>query len=51
MLNYIFSIEDPQSSVVVVNGKVVAINDLVATDELAKEIIRRMKTVRALPTN
>jgi hypothetical protein len=51
MLNYIFSIEDPQSSMVVVNGKVVAINDLVATDELAKEIIRRMKTVRALPTN
>jgi hypothetical protein len=51
MLNYIFSIEDPQSSVVVVNGKVVAINDLVATDEMAKEVIRRMKSVRALPTN
>jgi hypothetical protein len=51
MLNYIFSLEDPQSSAVVVNGKVVAINDLVATDELAREVIRRMKSVRALPTN
>jgi hypothetical protein len=51
MLNYIFSVEDPQSSAVVVNGKVVAINDLVATDELAREVIRRMKSVRALPTN
>jgi hypothetical protein len=50
-LNYIFSIEDQESSVVVVNGKTVAINDLVATDQLAPEIIKRMKSVRALPTD
>jgi hypothetical protein len=48
MLNYIFSIEDPQTSVVVVNGKVVAINDLVAAEDISKEIIRRMKNMRAL---
>lgn len=49
MLNYIFSIEEPASSIVVVNGKVVAINDLVAAEDIAREIIRRMKNTRALP--
>ncbi|HEY0080219.1 MAG TPA: hypothetical protein VGB73_16535 [Pyrinomonadaceae bacterium] len=48
MLNYIFSIEDPETSIVVVNGKVVAINDLVAAEDISKEIIRRMKNTRAL---
>jgi hypothetical protein len=48
MLNYIFSVEDPETSVVVVNGKVVAINDLVAAEDISKEIIRRMKNTRAL---
>jgi hypothetical protein len=51
MLNYIFSIEDPITSQVVVNGKVVAINDLVAAEDISKEIIKRMKSVRALPGN
>jgi hypothetical protein len=50
-LNYIFSLEEQESSIVVTNGKTVAINDLVATDQIAKEIIRRMKAVRALPTD
>jgi hypothetical protein len=50
-LNYIFSIEDQASSIVVANGKTVAINDLVATDQIAREIIRRMRSVRALPTD
>lgn len=50
-LNYIFSIEDQESSIVVANGKTVAINDLVATDQIAREIIRRMRSVRALPTD
>jgi hypothetical protein len=48
MLNYIFSVEDPETSIVVVNGKVVAINDLVAAEDISKEIIRRMKNTRAL---
>ena len=51
MLNYIFSIEDPITSKVLVNGKVVAINDLVAAEDISKEIIKRMKSVRALPGN
>ena len=51
MLNYIFSIEDPNTSKVLVNGKVVAINDLVAAEDISKEIIKRIKTVRALPGN
>jgi hypothetical protein len=50
-LNYIFSIEDPKSSIIVVNGKVVAINDLVAAEDIAKEIIKRMKATRALPSD
>ncbi|MGH9900352.1 MAG: hypothetical protein ACRD68_00775 [Pyrinomonadaceae bacterium] len=48
-LNYIFSVEEPASSVVVANGKVVAINGLVAAEDIAREIIRRMKNTRALP--
>jgi hypothetical protein len=51
MLNYIFSIEEPESSIVVVNGKVVAVNDLVAAEDISKEIIKRMRAVRALPGN
>ena len=50
-LNYIFSIEDPDSSIIVVNGKVVAINGLVAAEDIAKEIIKRMKATRALPAD
>lgn len=50
-LNYIFSIVEPASSVVVVNGKVVAINEGVAAEEMSKEIIKRMKAARALPTS
>ncbi|HEX8476644.1 MAG TPA: hypothetical protein VF666_21785 [Pyrinomonadaceae bacterium] len=50
-LNYIFSIEEPESSIVVVNGKVVAINDLVAAEDIAGEIVKRMKNTRALPVS
>ncbi|MBV9958749.1 MAG: hypothetical protein JO360_10025 [Acidobacteria bacterium] len=50
-LNYIFSIEDQESSIVVANGKTIAINDLIATDQIAKEIIKRLQSVRALPTD
>ena len=48
-LNYIFSIVDRESSVVIVKGKVVAINGLVAAEDISKQIIKRMQAVRALP--
>ncbi|HEY0407061.1 MAG TPA: hypothetical protein VGC89_15125 [Pyrinomonadaceae bacterium] len=48
-MNYIFSVVDRQSSVVVVKGKVVAINGLVAAEDISKQIIKRMQAVRALP--
>jgi hypothetical protein len=50
-LNYIFSVIEPQSSIVVAKGKVVAINGLVAAEDIAQVIIKRMKNTRALPTN
>ena len=46
-MNYIFSITDPRTSIVVVSGKVVAINDPVAAEYLGKEIIKKIKDVRA----
>ena len=50
-LNYIFSIVEPQSSVVVTKGKVVAINGLVAAEDISREIVKKMKNTRALPTS
>lgn len=50
-LNYIFSVVEPESSIVVAKGKVVAINGLVAAEDIAQVIIKRMKNTRALPTN
>ncbi len=46
-LNYIFSITDPHTSIVIVSGKVVAINDLVAAEYLGTEIVKKIKDVRA----
>jgi hypothetical protein len=50
-LNYIFSVVEPESSIVVAKGKVVAINGLVAAEDIAQVIIKRMKNTRALPAN
>jgi hypothetical protein len=50
-LNYIFSVVEPESSIVVVKGKVVAINGLVAAEDISHKIIRRMRDVRALPVD
>jgi hypothetical protein len=50
-LNYIFSVVEPESSIVVVKGKVVAINGLVAAEDISHRIIKRMHEVRALPTD
>jgi hypothetical protein len=50
-LNYIFSIVEPESSIVVAKGKVVAINGRVAAEDISHQIIKRMRTIRALPAN
>ena len=47
MLNYIFSVVDPRSSIVVVTGKVVAVNKQLAAEYLGTEIIKKMRHVRA----
>jgi len=47
-LNYIFRLADRRTSTILVSGKVVAINDLVAADFLGKEIIKQMRDMRRL---
>jgi hypothetical protein len=48
-LNYIFSVVAPASAKVVAKGKVIAVNGLVAAEDISHEIVRRMKEKRALP--
>jgi hypothetical protein len=50
-LNYIFSIVEPASSIVVAKGKVVAINGRIAAEDISHQIVKRMRTLRALPAN
>ena len=50
-LNYIFSIVEPESSIVVAKGKVVAINGRVAAEDISHQIVKRMRALRALPAN
>ena len=50
-LNYIFSIIEPESSIVVAKGKVVAINGRVAAEDISHQIIKRMRTLRAMPAH
>ena len=50
-LNYIFSIVEPESSIVVAKGKVVAINGRVAAEDISHQIVRRMRALRAMPAN
>ncbi|HEX8128118.1 MAG TPA: hypothetical protein VF527_03385 [Pyrinomonadaceae bacterium] len=50
-LNYIFSIIEPESSIVVAKGKVVAINGRVAAEDISHQIVKRMRAIRALPAN
>lgn len=49
VLNYIFSVVDPDSSVVAVNGKIIAVNKQLAAEYLGTEIIKKMRQVRASP--
>jgi len=46
-LNYIFTVTDPRTSVIVTSGKAVAVNGLVAAEYLGKEIIKKLRDVRA----
>lgn len=46
-LNFIFTIMDPRTSVIVTTGKTVAINGLVAAENLGREIIKKIRDVRA----
>ena len=46
-LNYIFTITDPRTSVIVTGGKCVAVNGRLAAEYLGKEIIKKLKDVRA----
>jgi hypothetical protein len=46
-LNYIFTITDPRTSVIVATGKCVAVNGRLAAEYLGKEIIKKIRDVRA----
>ncbi|HEX6624496.1 MAG TPA: hypothetical protein VF064_12355 [Pyrinomonadaceae bacterium] len=48
-LNYIFTIVDPRTRAIVASGKTVAINGLVAAENLGREIIKKIRDVRAGP--
>ena len=48
-LNYIFTITDPRTSVIVTGGKCVAVNGRLAAEYLGKEIIKKIRDVRAGP--
>ena len=50
-LNYIFSIVEPESSIVVAKGKVVAINGRVAAEDISHQIVKRMRNLRAMPAH
>jgi len=46
-LNYVFTITDPRTSVIVATGKCVAVNGRLAAEYLGKEIIKKIRDVRA----
>lgn len=46
-LNYIFTITDRRTSVIVTSGKCVAVNGRLAAEYLGKEIIKKIRDVRA----
>lgn len=48
-LNYIFTVVDPRTRAIVVSGKTVAINGLVAAENLGREIVKKIRDVRAGP--
>ena len=46
-LNYIFTLTDRRTSVIVTTGKCVAVNGRLAAEYLGKEIVKKMKDARA----
>ena len=46
-LNYIFTLTDRRSSVIVTTGKCVAVNGRLAAEYLGKEVVKKIKDVRA----
>ena len=46
-LNYIFTVTEPRTSVIVAGGKCVAVNGRLAAEYLGKEIIKKLRDVRA----
>jgi hypothetical protein len=46
-LNYIFTVTDPRTSIILASGKCVAVNSRLAAEYLGKEIIKKIKDVRA----
>lgn len=46
-LNYIFTLTDRRTSVIVATGKCIAVNGRLAAEYLGKEIIKKLKDVRA----
>ena len=48
-LNYIFTITDRRTSIIVTSGKCIAVNGRLAAEYLGKEIIKKIRDVRAGP--
>ncbi|HEX8147197.1 MAG TPA: hypothetical protein VF591_08465 [Pyrinomonadaceae bacterium] len=46
-LNYIFTLTDRRTSVIVTSGKCVAVNGRLAAEYLGKEVVKKIKDVRA----
>ena len=46
-LNYIFTVTDRRTSVIVTSGKCVAVNGRLAAEYLGKEVVKKIKDVRA----
>jgi hypothetical protein len=46
-LNYIFTVTDARTSVIIASGKCIAVNGRIAAEYLGKEIIKKLKDVRA----
>ena len=46
-LNYIFTLTDRRTSVIITSGKCVAVNGRLAAEYLGKEIVKKIKDVRA----
>jgi hypothetical protein len=46
-LNYIFTITDPRTSIILTSGKCIAVNGRLAAEYLGREIVKKIRDVRA----